>query len=54
MVEDVDVVVSEHVHAQEHVVPGPSGQLLKVLDIDDEVDVKEHIVRHQQDEVVEK
>jgi len=52
--EDVDVVVSEHVHAQEHVVPGPSGQLLKVLDIDDEVDVKEHIVRHQQDEVVEK
>lgn len=51
--ETVDVEVSEHVRVQEHVVAGPSGQLLKVVDIDDEVDVKKHVVRHERDEVVD-
>lgn len=53
--EDVDVVEEEHVRVQEHVVPDPSGQFLKVIDIEDEVDVKEHIIRHAiDDEAVDK
>uniref|UniRef100_I1PLH4 Uncharacterized protein n=2 Tax=Oryza glaberrima TaxID=4538 RepID=I1PLH4_ORYGL len=46
-VEVDDVEVAHHVHAEEHVVAGPSGEMLKVLDVTDEVDVHEHIVRHE-------
>ena len=47
-VEEVDdVEVAHHVRAEEHVVAGPSGEMLKVLDVTDEVDVHEHIVRHE-------
>ncbi|XP_040378885.1 protein TRACHEARY ELEMENT DIFFERENTIATION-RELATED 7-like [Oryza brachyantha] len=56
VVEVDDVEVAHHVRAEEHVVAGPAGEMLKVLDVTDEVDVHEHVVRHERerDDVVER